>query len=69
MAGIIKDGKDPGAWEMYDFVESKFNRMVIFRGRDYFHDTIGRFGDRTENARLTQNFFFSAVDGERSSVS
>ena len=59
MAQIFSDGNDPTAWEMYDFVESKFNRLVIFRGRDYFHDTIGRFGDTRENARLTQNFFFS----------
>lgn len=56
---IYADARTPAAWEMYDFIESKFNRLVIFRGAVLFHDTVGRFGSNLENCRLTQNFFFS----------
>jgi hypothetical protein len=59
MERIYSDGQNPDAWEMYEFLESKFNRMLIFRGSDYFHDTVGRFGNHLANCRLTQNFFFS----------
>jgi hypothetical protein len=62
MTRIYADGKDPALWELYEFVESKFNSMVVFRGSRVFHDTVGRFGDKLENCRLTQNFFFSLAE-------
>lgn len=57
-AVVSPDSLSPEAWEMTDFVAMKFNRLVLFRGSQYFHCHTVSFGTDFENGRMTQNFFF-----------
>lgn len=60
---IEKDSKDASKWEYLFTVPMRFNRCVLFR--PWFWHTPGlSFGDREENARLIQMFFFT-VDKSR----
>lgn len=55
---IVPDSLNLEAWEMIDFIGMKFNRLVFFRGAQFFHAHTCSFGDSFSNGRLTQNFFF-----------
>jgi len=53
-----KDSNDPSKWEHLFTLPMRFNRCVLFR--PWFWHTSGiSFGDREENARLIQTFFFT----------
>ena len=55
---ILRDTNDPSKWEHVMTVPMRFNRCVLFR--PWFWHTSGEsFGDRGENARLIQLFFFT----------
>ena len=55
---ILRDSNDPSKWEHVMTVPMRFNRCVLFR--PWFWHTSGEsFGDRGENARLIQLFFFT----------
>jgi hypothetical protein len=56
---IIPVTKDLSKWELIIEIPIKFNRLVLFRGSNYFHGITEQFGDSLENSRLTQNFFFN----------
>jgi len=45
-------------WKINHQIKNKFNRAIIFDGRNY-HSSDGGFGDTIENSRLYQTFFFS----------
>ncbi|MGA0164733.1 MAG: DUF6445 family protein [Bdellovibrionota bacterium] len=45
-------------WELTHQVEFRFNRLVLFRGRNFFHAPGPAFGSDSESCRLTQHFFF-----------
>jgi hypothetical protein len=48
-------------WEEIDRVANLYNRLVLFDAH-LAHGASAYFGDRLENARLFQNFFFDAVE-------
>ncbi len=53
-----RDSNDESNWEHLFTVPMRFNRCVLFR--PWFWHTPGKsFGDREENARLVQMFFFT----------
>ncbi len=47
-------------WEVVLQVPMRFNRLVVYRS-DFFHSIGELFGDRPENARFVQLFFFEAA--------
>ncbi|GII00051.1 Stf0 family sulfotransferase [Planobispora takensis] len=49
-----------GNWELVDSFGNLFNRMILVRG-DVPHSGAGGWGDRLENGRLYQTFFFRTV--------
>jgi tetratricopeptide (TPR) repeat protein len=51
------------AWECVLDVPMRFNRLIVYRS-DFFHSIGELFGDRPENARLVQLFFFEAMGSE-----
>jgi len=51
---------DRGRWEEIDRVANIYNRLVLFDAH-LCHGASAYFGDRLENARLFQNFFFNVV--------
>jgi hypothetical protein len=55
---VVPASTDATQWERIGFVPLRFNRLVLFRGTRVFHGITATFGERAENARLTQNFFF-----------
>ena len=55
---VSKDTLLQDQWEETMFVGMKFNRLVLFKGNNLFHSHTCSFGDKNENGRLTQNFFF-----------
>ena len=55
---IKRDSNDASKWEHLMTIPMRFNRCVLFR--PWFWHTSGEsFGDRGENARLIQLFFFT----------
>jgi hypothetical protein len=53
-----RDSNDASKWEHLFTIPMRFNRCVLFR--PWFWHTSGiSFGDREENARLIQTFFFT----------
>jgi len=55
---LAKDSNNSSAWEHVMTVPMRFNRCVLFR--PWFWHTSGlSFGDRGENARMIQLFFFT----------
>jgi len=54
------------AWDCVFEIPMRFNRMIVYRS-DFFHAIGELFGDRPENARLVQLFYFQAVDQARDS--
>lgn len=55
---LKKDSNERGAWEHIMTVPMRFNRCVLFRPW-FWHTSGPSFGDRGENARLIQLFFFT----------
>lgn len=53
-----KDSNDESNWEHLFTVPMRFNRCVLFRPW-FWHTPSESFGDRKENARLIQMFFFT----------
>ena len=53
--------RDRSKWERTMVLPMKFNRLVLFRSW-YWHTAGESFGDRPENARLVQLFFFKSAN-------
>ena len=53
----LYDFNDPEQWEVLREVEMAYNRLVMYPGQLFHAITPVFFGDRIENARLTQNVF------------
>lgn len=51
---------DRDCWDEVDRVANLFNRLVLFDAH-LAHGATAYFGDRLENARLFQNFFFNVA--------
>ena len=51
-------------WEEIDRVANLYNRLVLFDAH-MAHGASAYFGDRLENARLFQNFFFDTVAADQ----
>ncbi len=60
-AVIRRDMADLSLWELDSVVSARYNRLVMFRGGNYYHAPMGGTGDSAASARLTQNFFFDEV--------
>ena len=54
----LYDFRDPEQWEVLKEVEMAYNRLVLYPGQLFHAITPVFFGDRIDNARLTQNVFF-----------
>jgi hypothetical protein len=50
--------QDLTKWDLVDRVGNIFNRLILFDARNY-HMSMDYFGDKKENGRLFQVFFFS----------
>lgn len=56
---IMPVSKDLDKWELIYSVDIKYNRLVLFKGSEYFHAITEQFGNSIQNGRITQNFFFN----------
>lgn len=56
---VAPDTKNPDAWELVELIPMKYNRLVLFKGSQYFHSITHKFGKNVENGRLTHSFFFN----------
>jgi hypothetical protein len=55
---IDRFSQDMTKWAMVDSVGNVFNRLILFNANNY-HMSLDYFGDRKDNSRLFQLFFFS----------
>lgn len=55
-----KDATKYENWERTDQVANIFNRLILFNA-NRFHASANSFGDKKENGRLFQTFFFSTL--------
>ena len=53
----LYDFRNPEQWEVLAEIEMRYNRLVMYPGQLFHAITPVFFGDRIENARLTQNVF------------
>jgi len=61
----LYDFRDPQQWEVIEEIEMAYNRLVMYPGQLFHAITPVFFGDRIDNARLTQNVFvYRARDRE-----
>lgn len=60
---VRRDMADLNLWELTDVVLPVFNRLVLFRGCEYYHAPLGGSGSNQDTGRITQNFFFNEVAG------
>lgn len=56
-----RDMADLALWDVVDWVAPVYNRLILFRGCEFYHAPLGGVGDSPQNARLTHNFFFNEV--------
>jgi hypothetical protein len=56
---------DHSKWEMHDYVEAVYNRLILFRGEQLYHAPVGGAGSTPETARLTHIFFFNTLPNPR----
>lgn len=52
------DGNTESDWELTDYIENKYNRLILFRGA-LFHKAHDYFGNTKDSGRLFQTFFFN----------
>lgn len=57
---VDKEGIDRSKWEHAMTIPLRFNRLVLFRAW-LWHTSGDAFGDRPENCRLVQLFFFESA--------
>tara|TARA_R110000868_G_scaffold409294_1_gene694524 strand:- start:881 stop:1459 length:579 start_codon:yes stop_codon:yes gene_type:complete len=50
--------QDYTKWEMVDRIGNLYNRLILYRG-NLFHTSLDYFGNRLDNGRLFQTFFFN----------
>jgi hypothetical protein len=56
---IRRDKADLSKWEQVARFEPVYNRLILFRGGEFYHAPIGGCGNSPETARLTHSFFFN----------
>jgi len=56
---IRRDKADLSKWDLTTLLAPTYNRLVLFRGADFYHAPLGGVGDSPETARLTHIFFFN----------
>ena len=55
------DKADMSKWERVAHIGPVYNRLILFRGGEFYHAPIGGCGTTPETARLTHIFFFNVV--------
>jgi hypothetical protein len=58
---IRRDKADLSKWERVVHVGPVYNRLILFRGGEFYHAPMGGCGSGPETARLTHNFFFNVI--------
>jgi hypothetical protein len=58
---IRRDKADLSKWEQIACIEPVYNRLIIFRGGEFYHAPIGGCGSSPETARLIHVFFFNEM--------
>ncbi|WP_375790676.1 DUF6445 family protein [Bradyrhizobium sp. vgs-9] len=56
---IRRDKGDLDKWECTMAIEPRYNRLILFRGSEFYHAPLGGMGHDPETARLTHIFFFN----------
>jgi len=56
---IRRDKADLSKWERTTEIEPRYNRLVLFRGSEFYHAPMGGVGHDPQTARLTHIFFFN----------
>jgi hypothetical protein len=58
---IRRDKADLSKWEQTTLIKPVYNRLILFRGCEFYHAPIGGCGNSPETARLTHSFFFNEM--------
>jgi hypothetical protein len=56
---IRPDKADLSKWERTMAIEPRYNRLILFRGSEFYHAPLGGMGHDPQTARLTHIFFFN----------
>lgn len=58
---IRNDKADLSKWERIAYIGPVYNRLILFRGGEFYHAPMGGCGVSAETARLTHIFFFNVI--------
>jgi hypothetical protein len=58
---ITRDTLDPEAWELLDVIPMKYNRLLLFDGKQFHSGARRLTGETLAEGRMTQNFFLFYV--------
>lgn len=58
LATTIADAAAFDRWDEVMYAEAKYNRLVLFRGSEFYHSPLHGYGSGVADGRLTQTFFF-----------
>lgn len=55
------DERDLSKWDLSATIAPVYNRLILFRGREFYHAPLAGLGDGPTSSRLTHSFFFNEV--------
>lgn len=58
---IRNDKADLSKWDRIGHIGPVYNRLILFRGGEFYHAPMGGCGDSPDTARLTHIFFFNVI--------
>ncbi|MBM7771683.1 hypothetical protein JOD54_001887 [Actinokineospora baliensis] len=56
---VARDDADFAKWELTTSIAPVYNRLILFRGCEFYHAPLGGSGDDFATSRLTHSFFFN----------
>lgn len=62
-----EDHLNPDEWEETSKIGNIYNRLILYNGEIYHRSTTTGYGDKLENSRLTQVFFFDLEEDDENS--
>ncbi|WP_211257277.1 DUF6445 family protein [Streptomyces megasporus] len=58
---VARDERDLSKWELSTTIAPVYNRLILFRGCEFYHAPLAGLGVGPASSRLTHSFFFNEV--------
>ncbi|MFE0421347.1 DUF6445 family protein [Streptomyces sp. NPDC058953] len=58
---VARDDRDLSKWELTTTIAPVYNRLILFRGCEFYHAPLAGLGEGPASSRLTHSFFFNEI--------